>query len=124
LENPIPFPCPKSILEGWCKERGKAFLGRKYGAGWSLKIRWPGELGATVQPPNSLQQDIDGAEIGKESIRIDVETLLQRLRSDDDNAANLPEFRRKGLFYGTVEQPAIFWSIAAMVQGWAVADSK
>ena len=62
-----------------------------------------------IQPPDSLQQNIDGAEIGKEVIGVNVQTLFERLRSDDKNSTILPELGRKSLLYCLVEQPAVFW---------------
>ena len=116
----LVFPCAKPIFKGWCEERGKALFGGEHSAGRNLKIRWPRESRMAMQPPDSLQQNIDGAVIGKEVIGVNVQTLFERLRSDDKNSAILPELGRKSLLYCSVEQPAVFWLKASMVQSRAV----
>jgi hypothetical protein len=71
-----------------------------------------------MQSPYPLQKNIDGAEIGNQVISINVQTLFERLRSDDKNSTMLPELGRKGSLHRTVEQPAVLRRKATMVQRW------
>ena len=67
---------------------------------------------------------VNWAEIGNQNIRIDVKTLLQRLRPDDDDPTSWPpfRFRRKRGLDRIVEEPAVLRREAAVVQGRAVGD--
>lgn len=113
---PLILPCAEAVVESGRRQTVEVAV-RCHRNGSGVFERGGTWQSVAMQPPDPLQEDVDGAKIGNQEIGVDVQRLLKRLCPNDDDSPlwALPVWR-KHIFHGFIQKSAVLGGEAAVVE--------